>query len=198
MLKKELLLIFYKNPVKGKVKTRLAATMGEEKALDIYLYMTRITQNLTIPINVNKAVYFSDRIENATDLWPQPVFHHFLQHGNTLGDKMFNAFKNGFEEGYSSICIIGTDCLEITPNIVESAFHQLTKTDVVLGLAKDGGYYLLGMKSLHEALFLEKAWSTHTVGHDTLQSILKLGLSYALLPMLQDVDTEADLKKMRF
>lgn len=190
---KKLLIIFYKNPVLGKVKTRLAATLGDEKALAIYLQLAHHTQQICKTIAVDKVVYYSDYIDTA-DFWEATHFKKEVQRGETLGERMVNAFAQSFQNDYQQVCIIGTDCLELTTNVLLQAFDDLIKKEIVLGLAKDGGYYLLGMKKIHESFFYNKKWSTHTVGHDTLQDILYQKNSYSLLPLLSDVDVENDLK----
>ncbi len=190
---KKLLIIFYKNPVLGKVKTRLAATLGDQKAFAIYLQLAHHTQQICQTIAVDKVVYYSDYMDTA-DFWEAAHFKKEVQRGETLGERMLNAFAQSFQNDYQQVCIIGTDCLELTANVLQQAFDDLIKKDIVLGLAKDGGYYLLGMKKVHESFFYNKKWSTHTVGHDTLLDILHQRKTYSLLPLLSDVDVEEDLK----
>ncbi|GCC51913.1 glycosyltransferase [Chryseotalea sanaruensis] len=188
-----LLLIFYRNPKLGKVKTRLASTLGNEKALSIYLKLAAHTLNITEGLKADKVVFYSDTVENQ-DHWLNEKFKKAPQAGKDLGERMLNAFQYGFDQGYNHICIIGTDCLELNTSIIESAFEALDQQDVVIGPAKDGGYYLLGMKKAHSDFFSNKNWSTQTVMHDTLLDTLHLKASVHLLPLLSDVDVEEDLK----
>lgn len=190
---KNLLIIFYRNPELGKVKTRLAATLGNEKALAIYLQLAAYTHQITQRITANTTVYYSHTIE-MNDVWPTDEFKKEVQKGELLGERMEEAFRAAFNKDYEKVCVIGTDCLELTTEIIEHAFDALTKTDVVLGPAKDGGYYLIGMKKLYIDVFVNKHWSTHTVTHDTLLDLERLALSYTLLPLLSDIDVEEDLK----
>ena len=106
---------------------------------------------------------------------------------------MSNAFGEGFNNGYQSICIIGSDCFELNSKIILQAFETLTKNDVVMGPAKDGGYYLLGMNRLHREVFKNKTWSTDSVSTETISDFKELGLTYDLLDVLSDVDEEKDL-----
>ena len=106
---------------------------------------------------------------------------------------MASAFSESFVQGYSSVCIIGTDCAEITQRIITNAFELLNESDVVLGPAKDGGYYILGMNKLYPEFFKNKRWSTNTVSEDTIQDFKTLHLSYSLLPTLSDIDEEKDV-----
>lgn len=187
-----LLIIFYRNPEIGKVKTRLAATLGDSKALAIYLYVAAHTKSITENLPLDKAVYYSHYIDTE-DNWQNAAYQKYLQTGHDLGERMANAFIQGFRSGYQSVCIIGTDCFELTSGIVEEAFVQLRSNDTVVGPARDGGYYLLGMKAYHSRLFTNKLWSTSSVYAATIQDFKTLALHYYALPVLTDVDEERDL-----
>ncbi len=190
--RKDLLIIFYRNPKIGKVKTRLAATVGNQKALEIYMKLSLHTKTITEDLNLEKIVFYTDVID-LMDIWPNATFLKALQDGKDLGEKMKNAFVAGFETGYSSICIIGTDCYELTAEIITQAFEALKSADAVIGPARDGGYYLLGMTNPHTGVFNNKNWSTETVLQETIHDFESLGLHYFLLQELKDVDTENDL-----
>ena len=187
-----LLIIFYRNPEIGKVKTRLAATLGDSAALAIYLYIAAHTKSITENLAVDKAVYYSHHIDTE-DNWQNAIYQKYLQTGADLGERMANAFMRGFQSGYRSICIIGTDCFELTSGTIEEAFSRLRSSDTVVGPAKDGGYYLLGLNAHHPDLFINKLWSTNSVCADTIQDFMALGLKYHELPVLTDVDEEKDL-----
>ncbi|MEO5603135.1 MAG: TIGR04282 family arsenosugar biosynthesis glycosyltransferase [Cyclobacteriaceae bacterium] len=189
---KSLLIIFYRNPKLGKVKTRLAASMGNQKALDIYRKLSLHTRSVTEGLNVDKIVFYSDAID-LMDIWPNAIYLKAMQEGEGLGQKMQNAVVAGFETGYTSICIIGTDCLELTPEVITEAFEELESVDAVIGPATDGGYYLLGMKKPHSQIFSNKNWSTHSVLRETIDDFEALNLLYVKLEELRDVDTEDDL-----
>jgi uncharacterized protein len=187
-----LLIIFYRNPEKGKVKTRLAATLGDDRALLVYLELARQTRTVTVLLDFDKAVYYSNKIDES-DLWTKKDYGKFLQRGSDLGERMRNAFEEGFARGYKSICTIGTDCYELSSSEIREAFQYLKDHDVVIGPAADGGYYLLGMNKLHPQLFEKKQWSTKTVSDDTIKDIEAAGLTFLELITLRDVDTEEDL-----
>ncbi|MFY8037177.1 MAG: TIGR04282 family arsenosugar biosynthesis glycosyltransferase [Cyclobacteriaceae bacterium] len=189
---KSLLILFYRNPELGKVKTRLAKDVGDEKALSIYLDLCAHTRNITHLLACDKVVYYSQEVQH-NDLWPDAVYSKKIQTGLDLGERMSHAFQDGFAVGYTSICIIGTDCLELTPAILQQAFTELEISDAVVGPARDGGYYLLGMKQFHAPFFIDKEWSTDTVYRDTLIDLESQFLSYSILPMLRDVDEATDL-----
>ncbi len=189
---KNLLIIFYRNPELGKVKSRLAVTIGEERALAIYLLMSAHARTTALAIPADKVVYYS-RFIDSEDNWLNDDFQKRLQHGDDLGEKMKNAFDESLKSGYESVCIIGTDCLELTKDILKDAFESLKHQDAVIGPAADGGYYLLGMNRMIPELFGNKKWSTSTVCEDTIEDLKLLQRSYHLLAVLHDVDSESDL-----
>ena len=188
----ELLMIFYRNQKIGAVKTRLAATIGDRKALMIYGELCEHTRAITETLPVTKLVFYSNEVKTG-DVWPDNAYQKALQRGLDLGERMQNAFATGFASGYHAICIIGTDCYELTASVIVDAFDALRSTDAVVGPAEDGGYYLLGMRKLHPELFVKKNWSTSSVLKDTVANFESAGLTYSTLPLLRDVDVEDDL-----
>ncbi len=188
------LLVFAKNPVLGKAKTRLAATIGKEKALEIYKELLEYTCSVAKEISSEKTVYYSDYLEE-NDLWVKAKFNQKTQTGTDLGSRMLGAFQTEFTAAKKeqSIVLIGTDCKELDSKVIEQAFNALKFTDLVVGPAKDGGYYLIGMKSAHVELFSNVDWSTDAVLEQTIGKANGLKLSYMLLKELSDIDTEADL-----
>lgn len=189
------LIIFAKNPVLGKVKTRLAATVGDEKALSVYRELLQHTCDVSAQVDANKLVFYSDFINNK-DLWDQPNYIKKLQKEGDLGTRMSDAFENTLKEN-TKVIIIGTDCKELTPDILSQAFNTLNYVDVVIGPAFDGGYYLIGMKTMEESLFQGIDWSTSSVLEQTVNKLNRQKLSYVLLKTLSDIDTEEDLKKSK-
>lgn len=189
---KSLLIIFYRNPELGKVKTRLAAAIGDAKAYSIYLLLSEHTRTVVEGLPQEKALYYSDYIDDD-DAWSNERYQKFLQSGVDLGEKMENSFKAAFDSGYKSVCIIGTDCLDLTNKIVSQAFRALSTHDVVIGPAVDGGYYLLGMSYLYSSLFKNKEWGSKTVLTDTLSDVQLLGLTCFQLELLNDIDRVEDL-----
>jgi rSAM/selenodomain-associated transferase 1 len=186
------LIIFVKNPVHGKVKTRLAAAIGNDKALDIYLHLITHTLKAAANAAADKYIYFSDEIDNTVGQ-KTTAFKRSVQSGIDLGEKMKNAFSDILNNSYRKVIIIGTDCPGISPEILQRAFNQLADTDVVIGPAADGGYYLLGMKALQPLLFDNMEWSTSTVLQTTVERCTQNKLRYQLLEELNDIDEEKDL-----
>jgi len=189
---KTLLIIFYRNPIQGKVKTRLASTLGKKRALEVFLKLSSHTKMITEGLAYDKIVFYSEAID-LMDLWPNATFLKALQRGEDLGEKMKNAFISAFESGYASVCIIGTDCYQLSGEVIDQAFESLRSFDAVIGPAHDGGYYLLGMNKPFKDVFQHKNWSTETVFGETIRDFETLGLKYQKLQVLRDVDTEDDL-----
>ncbi|WP_036380248.1 TIGR04282 family arsenosugar biosynthesis glycosyltransferase [Muricauda sp. MAR_2010_75] len=186
-----LLLILTRNPELGKCKTRLAAKVGDKAALNIYKFLLDHTVSFTKDLDVEKWVYYSESIwEN--DIWDQNSYQKKLQLGANLGERMLNTFQEGFNSGFEKIIIIGSDMYHLSQANLEEAFIQLEKHDYVVGPAEDGGYYLLGMKSLKKEVFHNKSWGSDTVLSDTLKD-LESG-SIFMLPVKNDVDYYEDIK----
>ncbi len=188
---KKALIIFVRKPELGKVKTRLAVSVGNEKAVAIYKELLQHTYEISRSVSVLKFVYYANTIEE-NDMWSAEGFIKKLQSAAGLGGKMKDAFAAQVNEGYEKVVIIGSDCFQLTTAIIQQAFELLNRHEVVIGPAKDGGYYLLGMKKLHGFIFENKNWSTETVFTDTVHELKKHNVSFATLPILTDVDTEED------
>ncbi len=190
-MNKNLIIIFARNPKLGKCKTRIAEVLGEVNALSIYKILLQHTLEVTENINYDKAIYYSDKIE-YNDIWSGDLYQKFKQEGKDLGIRMMNAFKNSFEKGYKKVVIVGADIIDLKKHHFNEAFKALNTNDVVIGPAEDGGYYLLGMKTLHRSVFHHKEWGASTVKKDTLADLSDQKV--ALLETLNDIDIYDDLK----
>lgn len=186
-----LIIVFTRNPELGKVKTRLAKTVGDLSALNIYKFLLEHTEKTLRTVNADKAVYYSVKIREE-DIWDNIIYNKFKQEGEDLGLRMLNAFKNGFDSSYNKIVIVGSDLFDLKSKHIEEAFDRLDTHDVVIGPALDGGYYLLGMNALYPKLFKNKSWGTETVRKDTLNDLKNE--TVFLLEELNDIDTFDDLK----
>jgi rSAM/selenodomain-associated transferase 1 len=187
---KNLLLIFTRNPELGKAKTRLAKTVGDETALEIYKFLLRKTRDISLEVTSDKAVYYSVKVREH-DIWDSKIYQKHQQIGQDLGIRMLHAFKNGFDAGYEKVMIIGSDLYDLTSQNIENAFIQLNTNDVVIGPAEDGGYYLLGMNSLHPKIFKNKVWGTASVRKDTLDDLISKKVK--LLEIMNDIDIYEDI-----
>ncbi|MEM7085047.1 MAG: TIGR04282 family arsenosugar biosynthesis glycosyltransferase [Bacteroidota bacterium] len=188
---KRLLIIFTRNPELGKCKTRLAATVGDQAALEIYIFLLKHTVSITENLEVIKQVHYSNKVHH-NDLWHDSKFKKRQQNGTDLGQRMQYAFEQGFKEGYEQIIIIGSDLYDVNQEELEKAFNALENHDYVIGPAEDGGYYLLGMTSLKPELFQNKNWGTSSVLKDTLTNLENESLQ--LLPKKNDVDYYEDIQ----
>lgn len=188
---RDTLIIFIKNPRPGRAKTRLARTAGDAEALRIYRFLLEKTRAAALALRAERLLFYSD-FPDREDEWPETEFTKKVQQGNDLGERMEAAFRDAFENGSGKAVVIGSDCPDLTGELLQTAFDRLETADFVLGPTPDGGYYLLGMKELETSLFREIEWSTDTVRARTLAKIVAAGKSFALLPELPDIDTEED------
>jgi len=195
-MKKTALIIFQKNEILGKVKTRLAASVGEESALKIYRTLFQHTHSILKEIVVDQFIFYSDFIPEK-EIEKTGVVHERIQTGKDLGDRMLNAFESVFSEGYDSVIIIGTDCADLRPDHIQEAFRQLDQNDAVLGPALDGGYYLLGLKKLIPEIFEEIDWSTDQVLNQTQTKLKKLNYKVRTIETLSDIDHIEDWEKVK-
>lgn len=187
-------IIFVRHPELGRVKTRLAKTIGDEKALRVYEQLLQHTLDITLPLAAAKFVFYADEIQKH-DIWKTFGFWKCKQKGGDLGERMQHAFSSIFKLGFKKVAIIGSDCFQLTSDLMLDAFNALTISDIVLGPAVDGGYYLLGMKTVHQEFFKNKIWSTDTVALQTIEDAKRLNLKLELLKTLYDVDGFEDLAK---
>ncbi len=194
---REKLIIFVKNEEAGKTKTRLAATIGDEQALEVYQKLLGWTFEQTRDLEVAKEVWYS-RFIAEKDIWEGGDFKKQLQSGENLGKRMSNAFQQSFlDESFQKVVIIGSDCAELTSGIIQQAFQELEEHEFVIGPAEDGGYYLLGMRSYHPEVFEEIEWSTGSVFQKTVEKIRDIGLNHTTLKELNDVDTIEDWNRVK-
>ena len=189
--KEHLLLIFTRNPELGKVKSRLAADVGEQAALNIYKFLLEHTHKVTRGLKVDKQVWYSNAIPKE-DLWDEGNFAKRTQmETDDLGARMQVAFEQGFQKGYKHISIIGSDLYDISQTDLEEAFRMLENNDAVIGPATDGGFYYLGLSKPIDKVFKNKKWGTDAVLKDCLNDLKKY--KTAQLSAKNDVDYLSDI-----
>lgn len=187
MKNQEEIIVFIKNPELGKVKTRLAKTIGDKNALTIYLRLINHTLSEIKESHKRSHLFFSEFIDKNF------IGNNYsVQEGKDLGERMKNAFDTSLEKNLRAI-IIGTDCPGLNADIIQQAFSLLEENDAVIGPALDGGYYLLGLKNNTPKIFEEMEWSTENVFDITVKRLKELKLSWTELPKLRDIDNEEDL-----
>ncbi len=184
-----LLIVFVKNIILGKVKTRLAKTIGDVGAFNIYYELFSITENASQKVDVTRHIYFSDVI--IPSKWEGDK--KFVQEGEDLGIRMRNAFQDGFNQDYDNIILIGSDLPNISKEIIDSGFDTLQNNDVVFGPAEDGGYYLVGMSKMNASIFENKPWSQSELLTVTLAQLKEQQQSIGFIETLNDIDTFEDL-----
>lgn len=189
---KSALIIFLKYPELGRSKTRLAKDVGNENALKVYIELLEHTYLISNQLKTDKYLFY-DKVTANKMPWGDDIYHTAYQIESDLGGRMHNAFEELFAKGYERLVIIGSDCYELTQNIIKQAFELLNTSDAVIGPAKDGGYYLLGLRKMIPQLFSDVAWSTDEVFSATVKTLENLQLTYTTTPILSDIDTIEDL-----
>ncbi len=188
-MKKKLIIVFVKNSLKGKVKTRLAKVIGDEKALKVYDHLLGITESAIAPLKMEKWIYYSDFcVDDQFESTKK-----YLQKGTDLGQRMKHAFEEGFEQDFEQIVLIGSDLPDISAEILQKSFKALNTNDCVFGKAEDGGYYLIGLSKINSSIFENKPWSQSELLNVTLQELKEQKAQVALLESLNDIDTYEDL-----
>jgi hypothetical protein len=196
------LIIFTRYPQPGTTKTRMIPKLGDEGAAELQRQMTehivsRVTGNTALR-STSVEVRFEGGNKHLMAAWLGIGFDYSPQGNGDIGIRMSRAFEDGFGNGYASVVIIGSDIPDITGDIVNKAFDELRRHDLVLGPAADGGYYLIAMG---KTVFIQAAarlfggirWGTEGVLSQTLAAADRLSLSFFLLDTLADVDRPEDL-----
>ncbi len=193
----ECLVIFTRYPEPGKTKTRLIPVLGAEGAASLQRQMTEQTiaktKALQCERQISIAVYFSDGSQPLMENWLGTSVVYRRQSDGDLGTRMAVAFQTELEAGAQSVVIIGTDCPDLTIEILTQAFEALKQHDLVVGPAADGGYYLIGLRRLLPELFVGVSWGTSQVRQQTVEIAQSLDLAIAFLPLLNDIDRPEDL-----
>ena len=191
------ILLFVKYPEPGKVKTRLAATMGAEAAAGIYRRLVAAVL-AGLPAGDDLIVVF-DPPEKRGQVaeWLQGLLagrraEFVAQAAGDLGVRLERAFAEAFARGFEKVAVIGSDCIGLTPAVFSETWQALETRDAVLGPSTDGGYYLLALRQPCVALFHGIAWSTEAVRAQTLAQAQVAGLRVHELAALPDIDTEMD------
>jgi rSAM/selenodomain-associated transferase 1 len=188
-------IVFVRYPAPGKVKTRLAKALGEEKAAAFYRACAEKVFEECRIAGAETYIFYSDqRDAAAVKEWTGPGFLFATQRGVSLGERLENALGEVLEAGAKRALVMASDTPDLSAGLLRRAAEGLARYNIVIGPACDGGYYLLGMKKLHAGLFRGIAWSTGKVQEQTLAAAGRLGLTALVLPELRDIDTAEDLE----
>lgn len=190
------LIVFGKDPVKGKVKTRLAQTLGDNFANRLYKMCIENTLNELRKLDSNYSVYlFTDSGKLQVNKLNEVSFIFRKQNGNDIGERMKNSFAEVLNAGSCKVILVGTDIPDISCVVIDEAFSSLDEADVVLGPARDGGYYLIGMKEQNDFLFNGIDWGSREVLSQSLIKLKEKGKRTKILEKLNDIDTKTDLEE---
>lgn len=191
------LFIFTRYPEPGKAKTRLIPALGAVAAAELHRQMTERTltqvQLLQQSYPLTVEVWFAGGDLNQMQSWLGEALQYQPQPDGDLGHRMAQAFQSAFDQNIKAAVIIGTDCPELSAELLTKAFQALQQTDLVLGPANDGGYYLIGLRRFVPQLFQSIAWSTERVFQQTIDIANRLNVSHTCLPVLTDIDRPEDL-----
>ncbi len=192
---KDALIVFLKSPEHGWVKTRLAARLGNDVALGLYLAFLEDLADLARSFVEKTFVVYDGIEENPPQAFAGMPF--FKQRGADMGEKMASALADVFKMGFDRAVLIGSDLPDLPANHLHQALKKLADTPLVLGPATDGGYYLIGCRkeTFSRALFSDIHWSGPTVLSETLARAYAVGLQTALIDPWPDIDTVEDLKR---
>lgn len=193
------LILFFRYPRLGKVKTRLAEGIGAEKALELYVRLLQRTIDMAQGMSQCRLALCVEPAQAVRPLKKKfgKGADIFAQKGKDLGPRMRQAIAAVLNRGADKAVLVGVDIPGLSKKIIAAAFSELDHRPVVLGPAADGGYYLIGMKRLIPELFSGIPWGTGVVFSRTLAILEQAEIGYSLLPELHDVDSADDLPRAR-
>ena len=192
------LIVFLKYPETEKVKTRLGKDIGKQRAMELYRETASFVAD-SFSGSKNWTTFFfytpRERKKEVFEWLGDKEAFFFAQGTGSLGQRMSRAFEKCFSLGFRNVVIIGTDCVMMTEEDLQTAFSLLSGElfEAVLGPATDGGYYLLGLCRKTDAVFQDIQWSTSRVFKETERRMRESGLRHAVMRALSDIDEEIDI-----
>ena len=190
-------IVFVRAPVKGTVKTRLAASLGDAAVLTLYKAfvndLMKMLEKREHPLHV---AFHPPDASAKIEQWLGRAYRLMPQRGNDLGERMANAFRETFSHGFTSAVLIGSDIPDLPGSFIDEAFLSLRNHDAVIGPAIDGGYYLIGFQreTFLSSVFEGISWSTADVLLKTKEILSEKRYQVHILPKLRDIDTIDDLR----
>lgn len=197
------LVVFARWPERGRVKTRLVPPLTPDQALGLHIACLESTARLvtSLPASIDKWLYYTPPSGGASARGRLPRrLRRSVQRGRDLGARLQSAFAELWGKGYRRVVVIGTDSPTLTQRRLRQGFAALRRADAVLGPARDGGYYLIGLRATSgklPSLFRGVAWGTRRAFRQTQARLRRAGLRCALLPLGYDVDVATDLARLR-
>jgi hypothetical protein len=192
-----IILFFIKYPEPGKVKTRLAPSIGRKGASELYRYFILDILKKLESTGIPFKICFTPKGRGPKIQKWLGVRHQYApQHGRGLGQRMTTAFAHAFGEGYRRCILIGSDFPDLPAPFLEESLDALDNNDAVIGPAVDGGYYLIGFRwdSFSPEVFDDMAWGSGTIFRETLSRLRGIEKKAHILPPWNDVDTVEDLR----
>lgn len=186
------LVVFVKAPRPGFVKTRLAATLGGDAACAVYRHLVDGLLGQLAGLETLELRFMPDDAEAEVRHWLRRAWTLAPQGPGDLGARLHRAFESARATGAERVVVIGSDCPDVTAADIEAAWEALQSHEVVLGPARDGGYWLVGLNEPQASVFEGIAWSTDTVFAQTIARCRNAGLRVRVLRQLEDIDTEDD------
>lgn len=188
------LIVLAKEPVPGRVKTRLSPTLSPEHAAAVAAAALADTLAAVAATPVARRVLVLDGALS----FPLPEgFEVLPQHAGSLADRLTGAFSDAGSGSDLPLLLVGMDTPQVTPALLTAAVHALLTADAVLGLASDGGWWALGLRAPHPRAFAGVPMSTGATGAAQARRLTELGLATHALPVLRDIDTVPDLDAVR-
>jgi len=187
---KAALIILVHDSVPCTVKTGKVDTISEQESFAMRRQLLMHTQHITIGLDADKFLFVNESSDD--DIWNRGVYLKRMQRGWGKGDIMMHAFETVFSMGYTKVVMISSDSIETETAHLTHAFDHLNSYDVVIGPAREGEYYLIGMKKMQPLLFKYKAWNTPVLLQQTLDDIAHLRLTYHLQQALNNVEDEKE------
>ncbi len=194
------LIVFAKAPVPGKVKTRLTPGIPPEHAARLYecflLDSIPLYQTLS---DVSVLLYLESESDRGYFEEHFPDLPCYIQEGETLGERMKGAFETSFNEQHRRVIVVGTDHPTLPLRTISTGYQVLDAYDdaIVIGPSEDGGYYALGMRTIHPELFQDIEFSTSTVYEETMKRMVDIDVTVHVLPKWYDVDTLEDIVRLQ-
>ncbi len=195
MKNRDALIVFAKSPRSGNVKTRLEGHLPEEERISLYTSLLESTvEKLRAIPDADTFISYSPPEESG--YFSKFGLATFAQSEGDLGERMHKAMEGLFADGYARVVLVGVDIPGLSASIIRKAFELLSGVDVVFGPARDGGYYLVGLRAPKGEIFSNIEWSTDTTLRQSIRKAEAAGLSVAFVDTLSDIDRPDDLKNL--
>lgn len=194
-------IVMIKAPRAGFVKTRLTPTLSDADAAALAICFARDTVSSASSIACEVIIAYapSDGRDILETLFRDDGLQWIEQRGEDLGARLEAVTIEAFKMGFGPLAFIGADSPTLPPDFIATALRSLaaSQSDIALGPTEDGGFYLVGLRRIESGIFENIAWSSPEAYAQTARNAAHLGLRLLELPTWYDVDTPADLERLR-